>query len=86
MVLASFDSARYKVSVLCQRRPTMLEELQERVTELEIRFSHQTQLLDELNEVLTDCNQRIDRLSKENQRLRETVSTLAPSLEESPDE
>lgn len=64
----------------------MLEELQERVTELEIRFSHQTQLLDELNEVLTDCNQRIDRLREENQRLRETVSTLAPSLEESPDE
>ncbi len=64
----------------------MLEELQERMTELEIRFSHQTQLIDELNEVLTDCNYRIDRLSKENQRLRETVSTLAPSLEESPDE
>ena len=64
----------------------MLEELQERVTELEIRFSHQSQLVDELNEVLTDCNRRIDRLSKENQRLRETVSTLAPSLEESPDE
>ena len=64
----------------------MLEELQERVTELEIRFSHQSQLVDELNEVLTDCNQRIDRLIKENQRLRETVSTLAPSLEESPDE
>ena len=64
----------------------MLEELQERVTELEIRFTHQTQLLDEINDVLTDCNQRIDRLSKENQRLRETVSNLAPSLEESPDE
>ena len=64
----------------------MLRELQERITELEIRFSHQSQLVDELNEVLTDCNQRIDRLSKENQLLRETVSTLAPSLEESPDE
>jgi SlyX protein len=64
----------------------MLEELQERVMELEIRFSHQTQLLDELNEVLTDCNYRIDQLSKENQRLRDTVSTLAPLLEESPDE
>ncbi len=64
----------------------MLEELQERVTELEIRISHQTQLLDELNEVLTDCNHRIDRLSKENQHLRETVSTLSPALEESPDE
>ncbi|MCD6188215.1 MAG: SlyX family protein [Desulfuromusa sp.] len=64
----------------------MLEELQERVTELEIRFSHQTQLLDELNEVLTDCNRRIDRLSQENQHLRATISTLSPVLEESPDE
>lgn len=64
----------------------MLEDLENRVTELEISFSHQTQLMDELNEVLTDCNQRIDWLRKENQRLRETVSTLAPSLEESPDE
>ena len=64
----------------------MLEELQERMTELEIRFSHQTQLIDELNEVLTDCNRRIDRLSRDNQRLREAVSTLSPALEESPDE
>ena len=64
----------------------MLEELQGRVTELEIRFSHQTQLIDELNEVLTDCNRRIAQLSKDNQRLRETVNTLSPVLEESPDE
>ena len=64
----------------------MLEELQERVTELEIRFSHQTQQLDELNDVLTDCNRRIAQLSKDNQRLRETVNTLSPVLEESPDE
>ena len=64
----------------------MLEDLQQRLTELEIRFSYQAQLLDELNEVVTDCNQRIDRLSKENQRLREAVSTLSPALEESPDE
>ncbi len=64
----------------------MLEELQERVTELEIRFSHQTQLLDELNEVLTDCNRKIAQLRKDNQRLRATISGLAPSTEESPDE
>ncbi len=64
----------------------MLEELQDRLTELEIRFSHQTQLLDDLNDVVIDCNKRIDRLSKENQRLREAVSTLSPALEESPDE
>ena len=64
----------------------MLEELENRVTELEIRFSHQTQLLDELNDVLTDCNHRIDRLRQENHHLRETLSTLSPVLEESPDE
>jgi SlyX protein len=64
----------------------MLEELQGRITELEIRFSHQTQLLDELNDVLTDCHRRIDQLSRENQHLREAISTMSPALEESPDE
>jgi len=64
----------------------MFEELQERLTELEIRFSHQGQQLDELNDVVTDCNQRIARLSQENRHLREAISTLAPALEESPDE
>jgi SlyX protein len=64
----------------------MLEDLQERVTELEIRFSHQTQLLDELNDELVNCNHRIDQLTKDNQHLREAVSTLSPVLEESPDE
>jgi SlyX protein len=64
----------------------MLEEIQERLTELEIRFSHQTLLLDELNEVVTDCNRRIDLLSQENRQLREMVKNLAPELEESPDE
>ena len=64
----------------------MLEELQERITELEIRFSHQTQLIDELNEVVTDCNLRIDRLQKENLRLQEMVKDLSPELLESPDE
>lgn len=64
----------------------MLDELQERMTELEIRFAHQAQLVDELNEVVTDCNLRIDQLAKENRQLRETLKNLAPELEESPDE
>jgi|GEM_PF-615373 len=64
----------------------MTNELQERVTELEIRFSHQAQLIDELNEVITDCNLRIDRLSKENRQLMEMMKSLSPGLEESPDE
>ena len=64
----------------------MLEELQERITELEIRFSHQSQMIDELNDVVTDCNLRIDRLQKENRQLQEMVKSLSPELEESPDE
>lgn len=64
----------------------MLEELQERITELEIRFSHQSQLVDELNDVVTDCNLRIDRLQKENRQLHEMVKNLSPDMVESPDE
>lgn len=64
----------------------MLEELQERVTELEIRFSHQSVMVEELNEVVADCNLRIAQLQKENLRLREMLKDLSPGLEESPDE
>lgn len=64
----------------------MLEELQERITELEVRFSHQSQLVDELNEVVTDCNLRIDRLQKENRQLQEMIKSLSPEMLESPDE
>ena len=64
----------------------MLEELRDRLTELEIGFSHQSQLIEELNEVVTDCNLRIDRLKKENMQLREMLQSFSPVLEESPDE
>ena len=64
----------------------MLDELQERMTELEIRFSHQQQLIDELNEVVADCNLRIDRLRQENRRMEGMLKQLAPELLESPDE
>jgi len=63
-----------------------MEELQERLTELEIRFSHHARLVEELNEVVVECNRRIDRLERDNHALRETVKTLAPELSESPDE
>ncbi len=64
----------------------MSDELQDRLTALEIGFSHQAQLVEELNEVVTDCNLRIDRLRKENEQLKEMVGNLTPALEESPDE
>lgn len=64
----------------------MSEEINERLTELEIRFSHQSLLVDELNEVVTECNMRIEQLTRENQRMREMIKGLQPLLEESPDE
>ena len=63
-----------------------MEDLQERLTELEIRFSHQSHLIDELNDVLTECNGRISQLEKENRQFREMLKQLAPSEPESPDE
>lgn len=61
-------------------------ELPERLTELEIRFTHQARVIEELNEVVTECNQRLARLEKENHRFREMLQSLAPALPESPDE
>lgn len=63
-----------------------MDELQERLTELEIRFSHQGRLIEELNEVVTEFSQRISRLERDNRSLRETLKSLAPELTESPDE
>jgi SlyX protein len=64
----------------------MSDELYERMTELEIRFSHQGQLVDELNEVVSDCNLRISRLEREIRQLQEMLKSLSPEMLESPDE
>lgn len=64
----------------------MSKDLEERITELEIRFSHQNRLLDELNQVVADSALRIERLDQENRQLREMVKSLQPELQESPDE
>ncbi|MFO7577250.1 MAG: SlyX family protein [Pelovirga sp.] len=64
----------------------MSDRLIERLDELEIRLSYQERLVDELNEVVTDCNLRIDQLSRQNQQLQDMVKTLNSVPEESPDE
>ncbi len=64
----------------------MIAELEQRLVELEIRFSHQSRQLEELNDVVTDCYRRIDRLREENKSLRSMLGRLEPLLEESPDE
>jgi SlyX protein len=63
-----------------------MSHIEERLTELEIRFTHQARLIEELNEVVTDCNQSVARLEAENNRLREMMKSFAPELSESPDE
>ncbi len=63
-----------------------MSQLDERLNELEIRFTHQARLIEELDAVVTECNQRLARLETENGRLREMVCSFAPELAESPDE
>ena len=64
-----------------------MDELQERLIELEIRFSHQAVLIDELNTVVTAAYARIDRLEKAQRALREQLRQVAPDdLTLSPDE
>lgn len=64
----------------------MSNSLTERLDELEIRASYQERLLEELNAVVTDCNLRIDQLTRQNRQLLDMVKNLGGSLEESPDE
>jgi SlyX protein len=64
-----------------------MDELQERLIELEIRFSHQAVLIEELNTVVTAAYARIDRLEKAQRALREQLRQVAPDdLTLSPDE
>ncbi len=63
-----------------------MSDLDERLIDLEVRFSHQAHLLDELNDELTKATARIDRLVKEVAMLREMMGSLAPQMEVSPDE
>ena len=64
-----------------------MEELTERLTELEIRYTHQAQLLEELNGVLADACARVARLEQENRALRDQLRQMAPDdFTLSPDE
>jgi len=57
-----------------------------RLTELEIRITHQDRLLEELNEVVSADARRLRDLEKEVEQLRKIIETLGPELTASPDE
>ncbi|PLX85425.1 MAG: SlyX protein [Desulfuromonas sp.] len=63
-----------------------MDSLQDRLTNLEILYSHQVELVEELNQEVIECNARIDQLIKEHGAMREMLQSLAPEMTESPDE
>ena len=54
-----------------------MDEMRDRLIDLETRYTHQGQLLEELNEVLTGVCTRLERLERDNRRLREQLRLLA---------
>jgi SlyX protein len=62
-----------------------MNEMQECITELEIRLTYQARLIEELNDVLTECSQRITQLERDNRTFAQTLKSLAPRLAESLD-
>jgi len=67
-------------------KENIMDELTARIIELEIRYTHQNHLIDELNSELTASNNRIDRLEREVGALREMLGSMGPELTQSPDE
>lgn len=63
-----------------------MDEQSARITELEIRYTHQARLLEELHEVLLAETRKVADLEREVRILRQTLEGLAPSLIASPDE
>ncbi|MDH3999090.1 MAG: SlyX family protein [Desulfuromonadales bacterium] len=63
-----------------------MDELKERVIELEIRYAHQSALVEELNVELTAANSRINQLERDVNAMRDMMKGLEPDFIESPDE
>jgi SlyX protein len=54
--------------------------MEERITELELRFMHQEKTINELNDTVCRQELAIARLERELGRMREQVQTLSPSI------
>ena len=60
--------------------------MHERLTDLEIRFTHQERTLQELNDTVYRQELAIERLAREVGQLREQLKLATPSLVRSPEE
>jgi len=63
-----------------------MDPIETRLAELEIRYTHQARLLEELDGVVIEQGERLRRLEQENLRLRRMLQQLAEAPPESPDE
>jgi SlyX protein len=63
-----------------------MDNLIQRLDDLEIRYTHQARQMEELNDVVIESDRRIVLLEREIVVLRETLKSLAPTLILSPDE
>jgi SlyX protein len=60
--------------------------MEERITELELRYMHQEITINELNETVCRQELAIARLERELGRMREQVMTMSPSINRTADE
>ena len=60
--------------------------MEERLTELEVRFMHQEKTINDLNETVCRQERAIARLEQELGRMREQFLTLSPSINRTPEE
>ena len=63
-----------------------MDDVTSRIVELEIRYTHLQDLVEELNVELTSANMRVDQLEREVKQLKGVISNLGPELIQSPDE
>lgn len=57
--------------------------LEDRIIELEIKFAHQDQLVDELNKIITNQQMSIEKLSKDIENLKLSLEGNAGSTNRS---
>ena len=60
--------------------------MEERITELELRFMHQEQIISDLNEIVCRQELALERLEREMSVMREQLKTAAFSINRSPEE
>ncbi len=63
-----------------------MNDIEQRIIELEIRSTHQERLIEELNEVVAAEDRSIAELRREVRALRQALQGLQPEMTLSPDE